>query len=336
MKPIRSLLLAILVLALNGCRGTPAVSSRIALPESDTPAAWIDAPLPGAHLPLAPYEFVAHGSDQTGILQIEWTLNGAPLGAENAANPAGKLATFRFLWTPSEPGMYTLRARVKNGANAWSEFDEAVFSLGEPTSTSTPTPLPTNTATSTSTLTPAATETPTLIPTIASETPTPTLTSSPAAMQFSSSASTGQIFSGNCSPNSLDLSVSVEPGPYSVVLFVRLVDTAGEAPTAWSSYAAMNPSGGGRFSTTLYAGRIPDVQRFANAWLVYQFIATGATGEIIGRSPSHQDVMVSTCGGSVIVTPLPPGRNTVVPPPVRVTLHPPFFPSPTVTMEFVK
>lgn len=328
MKRICILLHALLIAALSGCSGTPAISQRITLPGSAVPQVWIDAPLPGAKLPLAPYEFVAHGADQTGILQIEWTLNGAPLHIETAEKPSGKLGTYRFLWTPSGPGMYTLRARVKNGANVWSEFDEAVFSMGEPTST--PAPSPTTTATSTATQTPTFTPTP-------SETPTPTSTSSPVALQFSSSASVSQIFSGSCSPNAFDLSVTVEPAPYSVVLFLHLVDTASSSQTDWSSYNAMNPTGGGRFTITVQARSIPDVQRFASARLVYQFIATSSTGEVIGRSPGEQGALVSACGNRAIITPtLPPvAINTVTPFP-RITSPPPFIPSPTKTREFVK
>ena len=112
---------------LIGCTGKQVVRQAFNPPGSDLPQAWIDAPLPEMHIPLAPYEFVAHGTDQGGISQLEWILDGASLGIVDAKNTAENLATFVYLWTPPGPGTYTLQVRAKNNANKWSEIDEAVF-----------------------------------------------------------------------------------------------------------------------------------------------------------------------------------------------------------------
>ena len=89
------------------------------------------------HIPLAPYEFVAHGTDQGGISQLEWILDGTSLGIVDAKNSAEKLATFMYLWTPPGPGTYTLQVRAKTSANKWSDLDEAVFFVGDTTPTVT-------------------------------------------------------------------------------------------------------------------------------------------------------------------------------------------------------
>jgi hypothetical protein len=127
------------------------------LQSHSTPQAWIDAPLDGMVLPLAPYELVAHASDQTGISQIEFNVNGAVIGSEAGSGP---LFTAHQNWTPAAPGDYLIEARGMNSGGSWSEYAEAkVVVQGEATVPPEPT-LPAATATPASSPTPAFTETP--------------------------------------------------------------------------------------------------------------------------------------------------------------------------------
>lgn len=114
------------------------------------PQAWVDAPLDGMVLPLAPYEIVAHASDPGGISQIEINVNGAELESVPGSGP---LFTARQAWNPSEPGEYVIQARGMNSSGAWSEYAIVRVTVqGQATPPLEPTQLsPTLTPTSTST-----------------------------------------------------------------------------------------------------------------------------------------------------------------------------------------
>ncbi len=93
------------------------------------PQAWIDAPLDGMVLPLAPYDIIAHASDPTGISQIEISINGSVIGT---APGSGALFNATQPWTPSEPGEYLIQARGINSGGVWSEYAEVrVFVQGD-------------------------------------------------------------------------------------------------------------------------------------------------------------------------------------------------------------
>jgi len=309
MKTIRTLIMLLLAACLvAGCTGVKSVANR-----SGGPQAWFDAPLDGSALPLAqPYEIVFHISDLSGVMMGELSINGQVL--EVMENPVAKqtLATLRKVWTPTEPGNYTIRARAQNGGGQWSEYAEAVVTVGGPIETPTPTQTPlTVTEITPITVTPSPTFT------TAPQQPPP----QPAELTFTSSVSTNQINYGGCGNDSVTISVQVsDPSVYSVVLFVRLLDAASGNMTEWSAYNAMSPTGGGVFRINVTATSIPGYNTYSSATLVYQFVATNASGDIVGRSPRIQDVGVSACGA-------PPGGITPVRPPVGETLEFSLFPT---------
>jgi len=297
MKMMRTFTMILLAACLvAGCTGAKSVANI-----SGGPQAWIDAPLDGSSLPLAqPYEIVFHISDLSGVMMGELSINGQLLDVME--NPVAKqtLATLRKVWTPTEPGNYTIRARSQNGAGQWSEYAEAVVTVGGPTETPTQTPL-------------TVME---IIPTTV--TPTPTFTTAPqqpppqpVELTFASSISTNQIFYGGCGTDSVTISVQVsDPSVYSVVLFVRLLDAASGNQTEWSAYNSMSPTGGGGFRINVTATSIPGYNTYSSATLVYQFVATNANGEIVGRSPRISDIGVAACG----ITPVRPPVEPVQPP----------------------
>ncbi len=321
-KVLRYLLFFTLISVLAGCNGKQIVRQTINIPGFDATQAWIDAPLPEMHIPLAPYEFVAHGTDQGGISQLEWILGGASLGIVDAKNSADKLATFMFLWTPPGPGTYTLQVRAKNNANKWSELDEAVFFVGDitPTVTLIPSDTPTPVISDTPTL--VISDTPTLT---ATKTPTETKTPTPVPSEITyiPGLSTNQFYFGSCQPNQVDVSAQLSNtvGVNHVELFVRLLDNNSSDSTAWDSYGVMSDTGSGLFRIALKSSNITGANRFSSSVVLYQFIAVGAKGKVLGRSPSYNDLSLITCGGIII----PPGGFTIVPrPPTDVpTLIPP-------------
>lgn len=116
------------------------------------PQAWIDAPLDGMLLPLAPYEIVAHASDPGGISQIEFSINGTAIGNVSGSGP---LFTAQQGWTPAAPGEYVIRARGMNTGGAWSQYAEVRVVVQGQTETATP-----EAAIQAATETPAAAATP--------------------------------------------------------------------------------------------------------------------------------------------------------------------------------
>lgn len=100
------------------------------------PMTWLDRPLDGAALPLAPVTIQAHGSDTDGVASFEFFVNETPLVAASA--DGGRLAQAVVEWNPTEPGSYTIRARgIDSDGNVGSEAI-SVVTVGR-----MPTPSPT-------------------------------------------------------------------------------------------------------------------------------------------------------------------------------------------------
>ncbi len=166
--------------------------------------------------------------------------------------------------------------------------DRGAFELegGAPAPTATPLPTPTAVATATS----VPTATPTGVP-----------LSAPSALAFGQpSLSVGHFYSGGagCGPLDLKLQVGVsQPDQVSsVVLFFHLKDKSGGGTTPWNEGVAMEPLGGGVYSYDLVSKTIPAFNSYPEAWLVYQFAATGAGGQVLLRSPAYSNVTLTMCG----------------------------------------
>jgi len=119
------------------------------------PQAWIDAPLEGMQLPLAPYEVVAHAEDPSGIAQFEFKVNDNLLAT--TGGEAGSLSTVRQMWDPSAPGDYVITVRAQSASGGWGSdalvhvtIYDAQFHTPVPlTATAPPLSTPTNTPLST-------------------------------------------------------------------------------------------------------------------------------------------------------------------------------------------
>jgi hypothetical protein len=102
------------------------------------PMTWLDRPLDGAKLPLAPVTIQAHASDADGVASFQFFVDDTPLVSTTAEG--GRLGTATVEWNPTEPGTYTVGARgVDNQGNAGSEAT-SVITVGELPQAS-PTPI---------------------------------------------------------------------------------------------------------------------------------------------------------------------------------------------------
>jgi hypothetical protein len=236
------------------------------------PQAWIDTPLDGSSLPLAPIEFVAHGSDPAGIARIEFSINDSLVGGVDEASSGVSLETARQPWTPPAAGTYTLAVRAQNRGGAWSGTISVTFRVGEQAS---PTGAPSATATPTPSPTPA--------PLFVSVDVTPKIFNHQNANQ------------ATCSPNQISLKITVgDPQAVgSVLLFYSLSGAGGTTP--WNAGMAMSPLGGGRYAASLAADAIPGAANYVQATLRYQFVANDAANHLLGRSPVYTDVSLGTC-----------------------------------------
>ena len=279
--------------------------------QKGAPQAWIDDPLDGMHLPLQPYTLTLHSSDPLGISLMEIRING-----ENSvllSNPDSNqlLVYLTYKWEPAAPGRYLIRVRSQNTSGVWSKEDVVVVEI-EGISTPTITIIPSDTST------PVVSDTPTLVisdtPTLtATKTPTGTKipTPIPSEISFIPGLSTNQFYFGSCQPNQIDVSVQLSNtvGVNHVELFVRLLDNNSSDSTAWDSYGVMSDNGNGLYRIALKSSNITGANRFTSSVVLYQFIAVGTKGKVLGRSPSYNDLSLNTCGGII----LPPGGFTIVP-----------------------
>jgi hypothetical protein len=99
-----------------------------------------------------------------------------------------------------------------------------------------------------------------------------------------------------CGQREVDLGVQIfEPKARNVVLFFRLKDPGSSQTTDWNEGVAMMAQGNGLYTLTLASESIPGFTTFPQALLQVQFVAEGAGGEIVGRSPVYADVTLEIC-----------------------------------------
>jgi hypothetical protein len=118
----RSLTLSLLMLAII------LVLASCAAP-GQGPTAWLDRPLDGSHLPLAPVTILAHASDVDGVASFEFFVDEESLATVPA--DGGRLAHATAGWNPTEPGTYTVGARATDSAGNIGSEATAVVTVGE-------------------------------------------------------------------------------------------------------------------------------------------------------------------------------------------------------------
>jgi hypothetical protein len=259
-------ILALMVLAACGPQTAPQVGFASAN------QAWIDAPLPDSHLPLAAVEIVAHAANPDGIASFEIDLNGQLL-AKTVPDPASidqTLMYTRYSWQPSAPGSYRIEVRAFDRNNQPGLPAQVTVEVGEPT------PSPTATLT-----------------------PTFTLTTPPAPF-FKVVVKPKHIYylRSNCGDKQVQFQVQVsDPAKTAGVwLFVRLRNKDSEETTDWSGALVMSSMGSGWYSYMLLSEDIPSVTKFRDAWVQYQFVAYDKSNTAVARSDVLWDVELSACG----------------------------------------
>jgi hypothetical protein len=109
--------------------------------QSGGPASWIDQPLDGSRLPVAPVVLQAHAADADGAATIEFYIDDGLL----ASVPAGgsRLGEASFQWTPPGPGTYTVSVRAADSSGNLGSPEMIEIVVGEqPSASATPTPAP--------------------------------------------------------------------------------------------------------------------------------------------------------------------------------------------------
>jgi hypothetical protein len=266
-------------------------SGKTALPETGGLSAWLDQPIDGSRYPVGPVEVVANAYDPAGVRNVEFSVDGGVVASLDTQD-AGRLSTARTTWSPSAPGMYTLRVRALNSAGAWSSYFNAVVYVGEITPTLTRTASPTATASVTPAAPPTETATPTALLSL-----TPTATTPVEGITFNPAPLPGSVYYGSCQPNMVNFKVSL--GNFSqvsgVVVFYRAANAnTGEHPE-WSS-ESMNPLGSGTYTRTVAVDAIPESRKYDPARLEYQFVAVDTAGQVAARSPFYANVSITPCG----------------------------------------
>ncbi len=270
-----------------------------------SPFVWIDAPLDGSILPLAPYPVVAHANSPDGVARfalsiddgaaVECTADSAGASGDGTVSacllshvtPPGDPVpiSLHATWSPPAAGNYVLRVRAQNLQGVWGAYAEAAVSVGG----ETPTPSATHAVTET----PAATAGPT-----ATSTPTAT----PEALIFFPGISTNEFHYvaqnvPECSPLQLILTVKIsDPARVKgMLLFFHLQDKAGGGTTAWNSGVPMGALADGGYSKVVASEDIDGHTDYLSAWFVYQFVATDGIGGVVARSDVYRDVTLAMC-----------------------------------------
>jgi hypothetical protein len=169
------------------------------------------------------------------------------------------------------------------------------FSITSKTQTATPNPQ-TPFASPTKTLTATVTKR----PTITLEPVDPSLfTPSPNIFQFVQRSTDQLVWGTTCAGDrSIMFVVTVTPVRRLryVLLFIRLQDKYSGRGTEWGAGAIMKDNDQGKYFYKLELEQIEDYQKFQDAWMQYQFVATTAGLTVLGRSVvDRTSVSVSHC-----------------------------------------
>lgn len=236
------------------------------------PQVWIDAPLPGAHLPLVPYDVISHANSPSGVAAFELSVNGQVLKTDTLNPPeyGQTLAHIAQNWAPAAPGTYLIGVRASDVAGSWGGPAEVRVTVGEE---------------------------PTVTPTL---TPTPTPEAGLSEPEYSADIffygrAPGIAGRSSCEPDQITImTMAADPRITSVALFFRLADTDSSDRTEWTALA-MNPQGGGEYSRTLMSSGIPGYDSLGEAYLQVQLVASDGTGAELARTEVFGDVMLMPC-----------------------------------------
>jgi len=133
----RNVLLVSFLLLVTAVTASNATNQPIALKIG--PHSWIDAPLNGSNVPLAPVQVISHATDVYRIVSFELSVNGQVVRTDPNPDANQSLVTVTQTWSPNAPGNYTLAVRALNSGSVWGEYARALITVGgvrPPTATS--------------------------------------------------------------------------------------------------------------------------------------------------------------------------------------------------------
>ena len=121
MNSKQRLILALFCIAIAACNKPNPVR-----PTPSPNQTWIDAPLHGSTLPIAPYSIVFHAASPSGIDTFEVQIDGvvldtvAPMSTGSGGSNYGTLFHSESTWTPAAPGTYLISVRSKSSSGPFS------------------------------------------------------------------------------------------------------------------------------------------------------------------------------------------------------------------------
>jgi len=260
----RTIICGVLVLVLALVLAACAPSS------TQGPTAWLDQPLDGARLPLAPQEVTAHASDADGVASLEFYVDGTILVSAPAGGGVLEHATVG--WNPSGPGVYTIGVQATDSQGTVGPEARSVVTVGEVASPSPPvpsiaptsSPLPPTVTPFPPTMTPIPpTKTPVLptatpiSPTFTPPPPSPTAPPPPTIVAFQ--ADPGQVAEGGCTT----FSWRVEGNPTEIYFDgegVTSPDSTDRCPGESTTYTLRAVGPGGEVSRSLTVSVIADTE----------------------------------------------------------------------------
>ena len=184
------------------------------------PTTWLDRPLDGVTLPLAPVTIQVHASDADGVAAFEFFVYDSPLVTVPAEG--FRLCEATAGWNPTEPGTYNIHARATDSQGNVGPYATSRVTVGQLSQASaTPTPSPTHAAPTSSVTHAAPTSTPTRAPsptkTRVPPSPTPTRPPSATATRVPPTATRVPPRSTPTMPPSAPSIVSFQANPPSIV-----------------------------------------------------------------------------------------------------------------------
>ena len=93
------------------------------------PLVWIDQPLDGSKVPLGPVIIQGHASDEKGISEFEFSVDGNLVATIDVDESS--LADASYEWSPNEPGNYTIELQARNGGGSLGSIAIAHIIVGE-------------------------------------------------------------------------------------------------------------------------------------------------------------------------------------------------------------
>lgn len=238
---------------------------------SGSPQIWIDLPIDGSVLPLAPVDILVHASSGPDIASLEYYVDDTLIATVDVETDEDGLVADAAQWEQVTAGEHVIQVRAQDSSGAWSDPAQARVHLGEPTS----------------------------IPDEPTRSPEPTATETPASTTIFTPLFEPAVFhfvGRDCPVQSATIRVMVEPWDTvtNTVLFLRFSDDAIGYDSGWDAGHSMRSEGSGWYRYIVTSEGLPDFSSEVNLVVRTQFVATNAEGEQVARSPVYTELRLTS------------------------------------------